>query len=541
MADKVKQNKVVCRGGLSTNDDTLLLSDEFPGKASQLINFEPSQFGGYRRIDGYELWDSSAAIVPGTGAVLGVFIFDDNVYAARANTLTSGSTYKIFVHTTAVGWSTSTTVVLSTGSTASNLTYTTGTNTVVRIRSHLHNYTGSETIVMTDGVNFPYKYNGTTWRRIDQSTADLLGAKYSAPFKNHTFFAGMPANLNNLVYSAPNTDDNFGAGSGTGVINVGFTINGIKVFREYLYVFGTSHIKRVSGKNSSDFALEDVTFDIGCIAPDSILELGGDVLYMSADGIRTISGTDKIGDVNLETISEDIKASLHEYIEQYSSNNFVGVVLRHKSQFRLFFYSSAESVGDSQGVIGGIRYPTSGTKSWEFGRLLGIKANCATSGFINNLEVMIHGDDVGHVFEQEVGSSFNGDQIISVFTTPYLDFGNTETLKDFIRCHLFIRPEGPVTIYTGLRFDWDDPNSPVPPNFSDTFGAITTKYDGSTALYDAAGVTYDGTGRLSLRFDINGAGSSIKYSFVNASASTLPFTIQGYVTRYLETESLRGY
>lgn len=542
MADKVKQKKIICRGGLSTNNDTLVLSEEYPGKASQLINFEPSEFGGYRRIDGFTLWDSSAEFVPGTGATLGVFIFGDNVYASRASTTSPGGTYKVFVHTTAVGWSTATTVALSTGgSTANPLVYNNGTQSVVRIRAHTHNYTGTETIVFTDGVNFPYKYNSTTWTSINQSTADLLGAKYSTSFKNHTFFAGMIANKNNLVYSAPNTDDNFGPGSGTGVINAGFTIQGLAVFREYLYVFGSDIIKRVSGKNSTDFALEDVTVNIGCVAPDSIIELGGDVIYMSADGIRTVSGTDKIGDVNLETISEDIRSAIQTYKDAYNFTNIVGVVLRKKSQFRMFIYSTAEAVADANGIIGGIRYPSPGVKTWEFGRLLGIKANCADSGFINGSEVLIHGDSVGRVFEQESGTSFNGADITSVFTTPYLDFDNTETLKSYIRCHVFLKPEGPVTLYAGLKFDWDDPNVPVPANFSAVLSNITSLYDDANVLYDAAGIVYDGSGRLAIRFDIEGAGSSIKYSFVNSSATTRPFSIQGYVTRYLETDSLRGY
>jgi len=53
MADKINGYKVNCIGGLDTNRDVLSQGEIAPGTASQLINYEPSIFGGYRRINGY--------------------------------------------------------------------------------------------------------------------------------------------------------------------------------------------------------------------------------------------------------------------------------------------------------------------------------------------------------------------------------------------------------------------------------------------------------------------------------------------------------
>jgi hypothetical protein len=53
MPDKVRREKVISQGGLISNENHLDLSDNEPGAATRLINYEPSLFGGYRRIDGY--------------------------------------------------------------------------------------------------------------------------------------------------------------------------------------------------------------------------------------------------------------------------------------------------------------------------------------------------------------------------------------------------------------------------------------------------------------------------------------------------------
>ena len=69
-------------------------------------------------------------------------------------------------------------------------------------------------------------------------------------------------------------------------------------------------IKRLTGNNSSDFVLSEVTNNIGCIASDSIIEIGGDILFLASDGIRPIQGTARIGDIELQTVSKPIQQIL---------------------------------------------------------------------------------------------------------------------------------------------------------------------------------------------------------------------------------------
>lgn len=518
--------RVNCTGGLYTLEDTLTMSSDFPGAAERLINYEVSPRGGYRRIEGFDVYDTSSDALPGTGATLGVAIFDDSVYGARA--VSGAANYEIRKWETGTGWAT----------TATNSDTRSATG-VDRVRVRRHNFAGQDSITFTDGVNFPARLDADgTWSVISGATAssDVYGAKYARDFKNHMAYAGMPGVKSNfIVFSAPNTSQDFHAGHGSVTVNVGFSIQGVGVFRDSLYIFGTDEIKKITGNNSADFQLVDVTKNIGTVSGDTILEIGGDVVYWSSDGVRLISGTDRIGDVNLETISENIKPTIINYPDLYDLTNVIGVVIRDKTQFRYFIYDSTQATSEALGLVGAKRYFAGGRGSqWEFGDLLGIQVNCADSSFIGGKEVIIHGGPDGKVYRQENGAtSFAGEQITSVYQTPYIDAGSTEVDKDWRRVHLFYRSEGEVTLKVGFGLAWDDPDYHVPTNRTVSIQKGTTTYDDFSVKYDSANAVWDGSGRRSVRLNVGLGAPSMRFSLVGNSTTDKPHTIQGFVLRYI--------
>ena len=73
---------------------------------------------------------------------------------------------------------------------------------------------------------------------------------------------------------------------------------------------------------------------MGCVATDSVIEIGGDLLFLSQDGLRPVTGTDKIGDVNLETVSKDIQSVFTDVVFDVDLDKLNAVVIRQKTQFR---------------------------------------------------------------------------------------------------------------------------------------------------------------------------------------------------------------
>ena len=701
MADNYRDATIIARGGLYTNEDPLTLAASQPGAAIRLTNFEVSQFGGYRRINGFAPFDSDNPTVPGAGKVLGLWIHQDRVYAARRNAadstsatlpvgavaLTSGSqtitvtatahglaigefvtlsnvstlaglnlnnefavtsvsttdsftftasaaatatvqssatnieftvskNYSIFEHVSGVGWSNISTA---------NSVQTRSAIGVNKIRTIEHSFAGKEVVFAVDGVNRPFRQSTATVLEIfshqgtsstdtasqlsnpfsttsgsavvtviatahglsigdtarfsninvdlggqtansldftvasvasangftftlstasavaDQtnvggtavnffytygSTADVVQTSLVADFRNHIMLSGAADNPNHLIISQPNNDLKFNDGD---VINVGYPITAIAKFRDSLFVFGKDRIKRLTGNNTSDFVLSEVANNTGCIATDSVIEIGGDILFLAADGIRPIQGTARIGDVELQTVSKPIQQILREVPNNFDLSLLNAVVIRGKSQFRYFFPTTTVNSADAQGVIGGLRFADNRV-GWEFGELLGIRSFVATSGLINNIERVLHGDVDGNVFEQESGNGFNGEDVIAVYATPFFYFDATERRKNFHKVSVFTRPEGSSTFNLAVYYDWDDPNKFNPTSYTlSTVGALLRYF--TTGGTFGSTFTFGGSSSPVLEKQIQGSGRAIGYVIASISQEA-PYSIQGWGITY---------
>lgn len=514
MADRIQALKVSCLGGLDTNRDLLTQAERYPGSALQLINYEPSLSGGYRRISGYA---NSYGTVPGQDDVLGINIFEgvnNGIFACRKPS--SGTSYFYRWNTATSAW-----VAITTPGTVSM----TG---VKKVRfENLAWASPADRMVLVDGVNPAAVYNGTTYTQITASTAPSA-PKYVTQFSNHLFLAGEASAPYNLYFSAPIEETNFSPAAGAGVINVGFPIVQIRTFRDVLYIFGKNAIKRLVGTSIANFELQEVTNNLGCIVPDSVVEFAGNLVFLSYDGFRPIAGTARIGDVELENLSKQIQTFLNSLVDEIVVENldvekFNCVVYNKKSQFR--FLSTTDGIF---GVLAGMRRTDQGI-SMEFSQLFDITATAAVSGLIGTNEVMLHGDSTGKVYQQEVGSNFDGRSILSVYQTPYYYFDDPTIRKNLYNVTTFLRAEGAVNIAFAVSYDFDDSVNV----FNPADYAINSQYPAAyynTAIYDSAAV-YDGNPSPVIKTNITGSGFSVAFTYVT-NDTNLSHNIQGLVLNF---------
>jgi len=506
MADNLASFKVFCQGGLNTSRDVLSQGETAPGSAIALINYEPAVTGGYRKINGFS---NDYGTVTGTGSVLGVCVangINNGILACR--TPSSGNNYLHYWNTSTSAW----VAVTTSGSPTMS--------GVSKVRFTRFNF-GSPKVILTDGINPAATYDGSTYTQITHANAPT-DPKYSAVFQNHMFLAGDPAEDTNLYFSAPYAETDFSAANGSGVINVGFPIIAIKTFRDALYIFGSNNIRKLVGNNISNFVLETVTDDLGCLATDSVIEIGGDLLFLSQDGLRPVSGTDKIGDVNLETVSKDIQSIFTDIIFDIDLDTLNAVVIRQKTQFRYFF-----GAAESQGVIGGFRQTPNGLQ-FEYSQMLGITATCADSGYIGQNEFVIHGDSTGKVHRQEQGNSFAGTDIFSLFQTPFFHMQDPEQRKVFYTVATYLRSEGNNTIVMSAVYDYEDVDTLNPTNFNLTTEGAAAYYNEAT--YNSTAI-YDGNPSPVQRTNISGSGKSASLKFVTNDSSA-SHSIQGLVVTF---------
>jgi hypothetical protein len=552
MPDQIQSFKLVCSGGLNSNENHLDLSDNSPGAATRMLNYEPSLFGGYRRIEGYDEYDPDygevtvAGSTTGQGKVLGIAIFKNDVTSGTtiiAIRQDAGATnYSFYYYTANIGWRKYTLDhSVTRPMTANGLT-------VNRIRHQQFNFGTGNTICFVDGVNPAIVFNGTKWKEIKSSHSGGYHASnntaggaqaLNAPalvdvFENHLFLSGHEATRAAIAHSAPNDAYTWTSAAGAGQIAAGFDVVQIKPFRDNLFIFGNKNIKKVTVTASNAFALENVTSNIGCVARDSVLEIGGDLMFLSPDGFRPVAGTSRVGDIELETLSKPIQSTLVDLIKNEDMDALTGVVIRSKSQVRYFVTTTNSgtvvAATDSLGIIGGLT-DTSGSIEWEFGELLGIRASCATSDYVGTEEIILHGDHDGKVYRQENGTSFNGSNIISVYATPYLDFGETEQRKVIRKLNTFVRAEGPFEMNLAIDYDWGDYNTAVPSTYTQTSDGAPTIYAGRNITYNGANVIYGGASKPIMTSDIQGSGFSVRATFVTDGQSE-PFSIQGLVFEF---------
>jgi hypothetical protein len=512
MADRIQAAKVSCLGGLDTNKDLLTQAERYPGSALQLINYEPSTSGGYRRISGYA---NNYGTVPGEGGVLGINVFDginNGIFACRKPAAGTDYFYR---------W--------NTGTSAWVAVTTPGTVTMVGVKKvRFENLTwGVNKMVLVDGVNPAAVYDGTTYTQITASTAPAA-PKYVTQFANHLFLAGDSSAPYNLYFSAPTAETNFTPAAGAGVINVGFPIVQIKSFRDVLYIFGKNAIKRMVGTSIADFNVQEVTNNLGCIVPDSVVEFAGNLVFLSYDGFRPIAGTARIGDIELENLSKQIQATVNALIDEIVDSNldvekFNSIVYNKKSQFR--FLSTTDGVF---GILAGLRRTDQGI-GMEFGQLFDMTATAAANGLINTEEILLHGDASGKVYKQEVGSNFDSRSILSIYQTPYYYFEDPTIRKNFYNVTTFLRADGAVNIAFAVSYDFDDSVNVFNPADYD----ITTQYAAAfynSAIYDSVAV-YDGNPSPVVKTNISGSGFSVSFTYVT-NDTNLSHNIQGLVMNF---------
>lgn len=507
MADALQSYPVQLSGGLIRDMDPVMQATQAPGSAIRLVNFEPGLSSGYRRLSGYTKWDEDT--VPGSGDILGVFVFQDVVIAARGSEVYESD---------GTGWDT--------------INGSDSRPGAGRYRADRYNW-GTETIIFVDGVNQPATWDGTTWTEITDT--DVAGASSVADYKGHMFY-GVG---NSLIWSGANDPDDFDPNNGAGELNVGYEILNIKVWRDRLVVYGQLNIGEFTGSifgPDGDAAFRPVTDNVGCVSGDTLVEINGDHIYLAQDGLRPYSGTARIGDTELASVSKPIQSIARRLSRAYASGILSACSVRQKSQYRLFFSLSSVEREDTYGILGAIKQ-AGDAQGWEWAQTNGIRAVCADSYYNStNEEVVVHADYDGYVYRQEVGNTFDGEPVPFIFQTPHWGPVDYRIRKTGYRVSIYSELEATgVTMNMALIYDFNErgvvqPNSvPVQSDLND----ITLYND--AAVYDST-YTYDTIIEPLTKVPVNGSGMTVSLLFTGQS-DIAPFSIKSIIFQFFQ----RGY
>ena len=518
-----------CKGGLNVNLNQLEMLQQ-PGQATKLRNFEVDPDGGYRRIDGYSLFGDTRP--NGGEVILGMAVYADGVIVCSG----TGIFFSVDGEDT---W-----LQLNKASVASggdNYSAFTGRSAAARTsqgRCTFATYEGTSDygeIVICDGVNEPFLFQMTGTGGLETRTffakeitvSSTVSPAIAVIHDKHLVVAGDASSKNTVYYSGTNDIDSFSS-TGSGSVVISDAVVGLASFRGDLIIFGRNSIQKLSNiNNSSTVAVTPITTNVGCLSHGSIQEIGGDILFLAPDGVRTIAGTARIGDVELSSVSRQIQDLIKE-ISVNSANIITSAVLRSKSQYRLFYSTAGVSPNTSKGIIGTL---TSNGFAWS--ETLGIQAlGLASDLDSDNVERIYHGDKDGYVYNHTSGNSFynagSAVDISAIYETPNFDFGDVGTRKTLKYARVSFSPEGEVLPSFRVRYDYEDPNIPQPEPFAVSTIALPAIF--GTAVLNA--VTFGATTDPMERITLEGSGNTCSFRIFSEDQKS-SYAVNGIYIDYM--------
>ena len=518
---------VACAGGLvnSANAIDLLRT---PGVATELRNFEVSIEGGYRRINGYEKFGTNQP-TGSTTTILGVMPYADGVVVCAGTDIyftQDGTTYLQINKVSHSGGDNYSTF------TGKSVTARTGQGQVqfAMFEGAAQDY---GTIVIADGANKPFSFRmeGTgalTARTYFTEEITVTGTKHATfvtSHDHHLIAAGVEDNENTVYYSVYNDPLDFG-GTGAGAVTISDKVVGVRGFRQDLFIFCENSIhKLININNSQTVAVVPVAENVGCLSGYSIQEIGGDLIFLAPDGLRTVAGTARIGDVELGTVSKSIQPTVTDLANNINLYTISSVVLREKSQYRLFYTNTGADNTTQRGIIGTLR-----PDGFQWSETRGIEVTAIGSGFnTDGIEKYYHGDTDGYIYSHDTGNNFNGSEVLARYETPNYDYGDLGTLKTLHYLRVSASAEGVVEPDVQVRFDYSSTDIPQPADLFD-LGTIDPPSKFSDAVFGVN--VFGGASNPLIRVPLQGSGTSNNFTIISEDTKA-PYTINGFYVDYI--------
>ncbi len=482
------------RGGLDLASPAMTIP---AGRAIVAQNYSASLSGGYRRMDGYTLYDGKqtsstvlAVKVSGSGDVLGVWEYKDVLYAFRNN---AAGTACIMHKATTTGW-----VVVTTPTLAPDGKYDFAT----------HNFTGSsatEKMYGADGKNKSFQFDGSTFTQLTTGMSDDKPTHVGV-HKNHLFlsFAG-----GSLQHSGIGDPTAWTLNTGAGELGIGTEITNIESMRgDALVVSGEDTVSILYGSSSADWNLKSFSTEMGVVQGTAEL-IDSQLVWFNGRDVTSLQATQTYGDFSTASLSTPIAP----FIDESRAAKVVGSSVNYsKSQYRLFFSDNTVVVATV------VNNKVIGWTTW----LLEHSPTALTEGYM--------GCSDGSVMKMDDGNSFAGLAIRSYMRLPFNAMRSPHRKKRFRKMFLELETGSTATLRMIADYDYGSGASPI---------ANEVVITGSGGLWDIASwgaFAWSATVVSQAQASLSGSGRNVGVLIYHESATDPAFTVQGVRVNY----SIRG-
>lgn len=365
-----------------------------------------------------------------TGAVYGVHIYADDVYAWRSEL--DGTDTALYKSTTS-GWS------LISGT---SMTEVDCTIKAINSRFSLYNSNGEAMFWIDGKTQYVHVYNGTAVSTVTP-VAGAIPINIGV-FRNRLFviYSG-----GHILFSTVGDPTNYDTATGlAGEIYIGDDVNDVVPARGNLLIFTRNKIQILQYGSSNDefiFKLDEFTDNMGGIA-NSISPLLGAIYFADDRGISKIGPAPNWDGLLATNIGKHVESLFNA-----NKANITGsAVDRDANRYYLFYTSGGYSHAfvctfNNDRLKGITRLVTS------------ITVNCVTDGTFSDgtAKIYIGGND-GYVYEFNSGTSFDGDAIDTEMTTSNYHYGSPRYWKNFQRLHFEIACDSSASFTIGKIIDY---------------------------------------------------------------------------------------
>ena len=387
------------------------------------------------------------------------------------------------------------------------------------------------TIYGVDGANKIFEFfidDNSKYHFQELERSSPVGCSLIERYSERIIVAGNTTSPSTVFYSTRLKPYDF-EGSSAGSIDVGDIITGIKVFRNSLIIFCKNSIYELTNLDSTPI-IKSVTKNIGCVSGNSIQEIGGDLIFLAPDGLRTVAGTARIDDVEIGSISRKILPLINNLLKNIQQFTISSMVIRERSQYRLFYHKSGQAQSGQLGIIGTFKFDSNGVPAFEWSETKGMELKfCSSELNPQNEEVKFGANDTGYIYEIDKGNNFDAANINARFQTPDMDYGDNGLRKSLYKIKANIEPEGlQNSLNLRIRYDFESSEVPQPGNFA--VGNLSSAALFGTAKFSQA--VFGATTLPSKSILVTGSGFSNNFKFFSDDTNA-PYSVNGMFVSFI--------
>lgn len=459
-----------------------------------------------------DIYRADIQAVPGSGRVLGVWMYNDVKYAFRNNA--DASAAKMYKATSS-GWVAVTTPTLAPG----------GSYEFVNA-----NFGGTVAMKMMfgcDGTNKAFRFDGTTFTQI--TTGMTVDAPIHIEFHKNFLFLAFAASLQHSAIGDPDT---WSVVVGAGEIALGDNITSIKSYTTgttggtatgnsalLIHTNGTTQI--LYGSSEADFSLGPASPTQGGV--ERSVQLLDQPYFMSDLGIVNLQTTQAFGNFTQSALSQQ----MNPFVLQERSRILSSCIVRGKSQYRLFFNDGfALYLSFINGKIIGLMPQNLGV---QVSTICSLKTN-------NNEELMFFGDDQGMVYQLDKGPNFDGASISAYLFLAFANFKSPRFKKRWRRAALELNGTGYFEYLASYDLGWGSVDIGVTPG--QMLGASLKPSLWDQFIWDQ--FFWDGRSEGPTVFPLDGSSENIGLRIVSEGDSFEPFTVASVTYHFSMRRQLRS-